>query len=258
MFTLFKIKYLKQSILLILIIGFTSCYEYPELSDIHYDEYRRVIGPDGGTINFYENYEDDSIKDIIVKMDFPVGALDSFVVFNMHEFNDTFAENDLYNLEMFINTQFLYFIPFYESDGYNEHAQEDIDYHLSLNFNDSVSITYNLNNYFSIDNNTISEESILSGDTKLYRIKIPALDEWEENIWVNWNIQGYPDGYDNIDLVYLITGRWTELSGWSNGDLSLENWMDDVKYSYDSENKTITFKIKDTDYMYVMGEYYGI
>jgi len=234
--------------LLILFISFSSCYEYPVLNDIQYDDYRRVIGPDGGTINFYENYGNDSLKKVLVKMEFPKNALDSVIVFNMYEFNDLFAANDLLNLNMYANTQFLYFVPFYESEGYVAHDNEaDIGYHLSINFNSPVSITYNLDNYLA------GYETLLDNSV-LYRIKIPALDEWDENIWVNWNIQGYPDGYDNIDLVYLITGRWTETSGWSNGDLSLDNWEEVTNYTFDNINGTVTFDIEDTDYMYVLGE----
>ncbi len=244
-YTPFKIKII---FLLILFISFSSCYEYPELTDIQYEDYRRVIGPDGGTINFYANYENDSIEDILVRMEFPENALDSLVVFNMYEFNNDFVENDLENLDMYVNTQFLYFVPFYESEGYVAHDNEDdIGYHLSINFNSPVGITYNLDNY-------LEENETLPDNSTLYRIKIPSLDEWDENIWVNWNIQGYPDGYDNIDLIYLITGRWTGLSGWSNGDLSIDNWEEVDTYTYDNISKTITFNIENTDYMYVMGD----
>ena len=51
------------SLILITSVLFTACYQYPEIDDSAYENYRRVIGPDGGTIKFLRNYENDSIID---------------------------------------------------------------------------------------------------------------------------------------------------------------------------------------------------
>ncbi|MCF6365321.1 MAG: hypothetical protein L3J35_03880 [Bacteroidales bacterium] len=254
-------KYINYIFLLISFLFLSSCYEYPELTDIQYEDYRRVIGPEGGIINFYQNYENDSIKNVLVKMDFPKNALDSFVVFNMYEFYDEAVFVDLDYMGRLQQTKFLYFVPFYESYGYIQHTETDslIDRHLSIDFNSPVTISYNLN-FYQVDN-----------DAKLYRIKIPRVtdtlnqngdnyNEWGQldNVWVNWNLQGYPDGYDNLDLTYLINGRWTSNYIWGSGPLSLDNWEEFAPdaFQYDSVGKIVSFDIYNTDYMYVMAKDY--
>jgi len=223
----------------------SACYKYPDMEDVSYKDYRRLIGPEGGKINFYKNYENDSSDVILVTMDFPENSLDSFVVFNMYQFYDETMNNDLELLDMAVQTKFLYFVPFYKSYGYNEQSIEDAEYHLSIDFHHPVTITYNV------------EEDLGEGVEnelnmpRLYRIKIPELGEWDQNVWVNWNHQGYPDGYHNNDLIYLINGRWTE-SGWGEGVFGLTNWELVTIYTYNNNNKTVTFNINNTDYIYVM------
>ena len=93
-------------------------------------------------------------------------------------------------------------------------------------------------------------------DAVLYKINIPAKNEWgtgvENNMWINYNNQGYPNGYNEQDLMYIINGRWTENYSWGTGSLSFDNWEEVSDYSYDISNKTVSFQINDTDYIYVM------
>lgn len=241
-------KYLKYTIVtilalnvLVLLFSIPACHKRVEL-DIKYDSLMRVVGPDGGTIKYYEYNPKDSLSSIAVKMEIPQNALDSFVVFNMHEFENNALYVDLSYLGMEQYSDFLYFVPFYKSYGYNEQTNDSIDYHLSINFNVPAKVTYNLS-FYEIPYNA-----------KLYRIKIPEINEWGEvdNIWVNWNYQGYPDGYDALDLQYIINGRWTINDAWGSGNLSLYNWEEVDDYNYDTINKEVEFGIENTDYMYVM------
>ncbi len=233
-----------------LITLFSGCYRYPEFDDISYNEYRRVIGSEGGTINFYRNYDNDSIKDIAVKMEFPENAVNSLIVFNMYEFYDNVTNNDLYtNLNTEQLSDFLYFVPFYESEGYKAVLTDSSDInsliqkHTSINFNTPVTVTYY--NNFNVE---------IPDSAKLYKIKIPAENEWgeENNVWVKYNYQGYPDGYDDIDLIYLIDGKWTENIDWGTGNLSLYNWEEVANYSFDLTNQSVTFEINSTDNMYII------
>jgi hypothetical protein len=224
-----------------------SCHQrYEPVYD--YSDFRRVIGPEGGVINFFEYNPEDSIPNVILKMEFPQGALDSLVVFNMYEFYDDQTYIDLYLLNLIQYSDFLYLIPFYESFGYNNvdtTLQDEIDYHLSINFNQPVKITYKIREY-GYDPNA-----------KLYRIPIPKLNDpaWDDNVWVNWNNQGYADGYYQLDLVYLITGRWTQNDPWGTGTPSLYNWeeLPAESYTYNTSDSTVTFNINNTDYIYSMG-----
>jgi len=222
---------------------FTSCHQR-DVPEFNYSDYRRVIGAEGGIINFYEYNPADSVPLVLVKMNFPAGALDTLVVFNMYEFNDTQTYLELMDMDMFQTSDFLYFIPFYESYGYNNQTQLQTDYHLSIEFNDSVEITYNL------------KGTNLDEGSKLFRIPIPKLDDpdWGDNVWVNWNEQGYPDGYDELDLIYLITGRWTINDSWGTGTPSTINWQEIPNATV--IDSTVTFKIGNTDYLYVMGNPY--
>jgi len=241
----------KLFILTLSAIIITGCYYYPEFDDISYNEYRRVIGHEGGVINFYRNYENDSLKDIAVKMEFPENAVDSLIVFNMYEFFDEVTYYDLiYNLYTEQFSDFLYFVPFYESEGYKEVINDSTDFydivqkHTSINFNVPVTVTYYNSFYENIPDSA-----------KLYRIKIPGENEWgeENNVWVKYNYQGYPDGYDDIDLIYLINGRWSETIYWGEGELSLVNW-EEVFFTFNTTDQTVTFEISNTDYMYVMAQ----
>jgi hypothetical protein len=241
-------------IFIVLLTALMSCYHYPEEEDFGYDEYNRVIGPEGGEIYFYRNYEDDSERELIVKMDFPVNAVDSVLVFNMYEFWDEVTYYDLnYILSVEAFSDFLYFVPFYESDGYREVLTDTSDFeslvqkHVSIQFNTPVTVTY-YNSFYEYMTDT----------AVLYRINIPGENEWgiENNVWVNYNIQGYPDGYDAIDLIYLIMGRWTETTEWGSDVFSLDNWEVADTYTLNVNEESVSFEILDTDYMYVMGTVY--
>lgn len=228
----------------------SGCYKYPEFDDISYNDYKRVIGSEGGVINFYRNYQNDSIKEIAVKMEFPKNAVDTLIVFNMYEFFDYATYNEL-NTNLFTEeySDFLYFVPFYESEGYKPEINDStnidstIQKHTSIDFNVPVTITYYNSFYEGIPDTA-----------RLYRIKIPAENEWgvENNVWVKYNYQGYPDGYDNIDLIYLINGKWTETVTWGTGNLSLTNWEEVSDYTFDINDNSVSFTINNTDYMYVM------
>ncbi len=232
---------------LIIIFSFSifisSCHQRIEI-DTKYDNLNRVVGPEGDTINYYEYNPLDSISEVIVRLEVPPNALDSFVVFNMYEFSNEAIDIDLLYMGMENYSDFLYFVPFYESEGYNEYTTDSIDHHLSIEFNIPVTITYNLS-FYEIGYNA-----------KLYKIKIPKINEWggeyADNVWVNWNYQGYPEGYDPLDLTYIINGRWTEYDAWGAGDFSFANWEEVTYYNYDITNQKVTFNIQNTDYMYVM------
>ncbi|NJO93025.1 MAG: hypothetical protein HC831_31760 [Chloroflexia bacterium] len=182
----------------------------------------------------------------------------------MYQFEDYELVLQMENGYTEIGSRFLYFVPFYESDGYHERGQLDLSYHLSLDFKKPVTVTYN----FLADRSALSlsnwqEASLYHEYYKktnpsyhLYRIKIPKLDEWGEgnNIYVNWNNQGYPDGYDRTDLYYIISGLWSSISDWGKGYISLENWepVPPSEYTLDAGNNSVQFEITNTDYIYVV------
>ncbi len=235
-------KIIKYTLIIIfsLSILISSCHKRIEI-DTKYDSFNRVVGPEGDTINFYEYNPIDSISEVIVKLEIPEGALTEYIVFNMYEFYNDALWFDLYYIGMNQYSDFLYFVPFYESYGYNEHTGNSLEDHLSVEFNTSATVTYNFRD--SIDNNA-----------KLYRIKIPKMNEWgdetSDNIYVNWNYQGYPEGYYALDLQYIINSQWTEHDAYGTGELSFDHWEEVIDYNI--INEKVTFEIQDTDYMYVM------
>ena len=94
----------------------------------------------------------------------------------------------------------------------------------------------------------------------MWRITIPAENQWglsdAENVWIKLNQQYYPDGYDDLDLFYLITGRWTDTQWYGYGDIDKDNWEEIIispTRDIDYNNRKVTFKIKSTDYMYILG-----
>jgi hypothetical protein len=239
-----------------------GCYKEPDFTNFDYETYNRVVGPDGGSINFYGNYANDNKNNVLVSMDIPSNALDSMMVFNMYRFEDYELVLQMENGYAEIGSKFLYFVPFYESDGYHERSKLDLSYHLSVDFKEPVTVTYN----FLADGGGLAaktwQETELhfehykrtNGSYRLYRMKIPKLDEWGEgnNIYVNWNNQGYPDGYDRTDLYYIITGIWSPLDSWGEGYLSLENWEPVMDFDLDAGSSSVSFEINNTDYIYVV------
>ncbi|MEN8121987.1 MAG: PepSY-like domain-containing protein [Bacteroidota bacterium] len=241
---------------------FQSCYKEPDFTNFDYETYNRIIGPDGGIINFYSNYSNDSKNDVLVSLDVPIDALDSVMVFNMYQFEEYELVMQMDRGFSSIGSKFLYFVPFYESQGYHERSQLDISYHLSVEFNKPITITYN----FLAEDMELSAENWQQAELysdyykrtnmayRLFRIKIPKLDEWGENnnIYVNWNTQGYPNGYDRTDLNYIISGLWSSLDDWGNGETGLENWEEVTDFELNISENSVSYEINNTDYIYVL------
>ena len=139
----------------LILLLFQSCQKEPDFTNFNYETYNRVVGPDGGRIDFYGNYADDNSNNVLVSLDVPQGALDSMMVFNMYQFEDYELVLQMKNGYAEIGSKFLYFVPFYESDGYHERGQLDLGYHLSLDFNSPVAVTYN----FLADGGGLSAET---------------------------------------------------------------------------------------------------
>ncbi|MDF1547238.1 MAG: PepSY-like domain-containing protein [Bacteroidales bacterium] len=246
------------------LLFFQSCYKEPVFTDFQYETYNRIVGPEGGTINFYGNYENDTKNTILVSMNVPAGALDSMLVFNMYQYEDYELVLQMTDGFAKIGSKFMYFVPFYESEGYNERGQLDLSYHLSINFNEPISVTY----HFLADAKELSVENwqeaelyhdnykLTNQSYQLFRIKIPKLDEWGEynNIFVNWNRQGYPDGYDRTDLSYIVSGLWSQLNDYGTGTQNLENWELVDNFELNTTDNYVTFNIYSTDYIYVLAQ----
>ncbi len=250
--------------IIVIVIFFSSCYKYPDSEYYDYETFNRVMGPEGGIINFFENYENDSIKDVVIKLEIPEGALDSFVVFNMYKTGNYEIATELDNGFAKIGTEFVYFVPFYKSQGYHEHDQIDVSYHLSIDFNEPVKVTYNyLVGQEDFNTNNIDDIKLYyeyykatNNSFKLYRIKIPKTDEWgqQNNIRINWNSQGYPVGYNQTDIEYIINGNWSQSNEWGSEIQSLENWevVEDVEVN--STKGFVRFDINNTDYIYLLAK----
>lgn len=252
------------SILAIVII-FSGCYKYPEI-DYDYGLYNRLVGTNGGTVTFYANFSDDSsllfwdtTSNILVQLEVPAGALDSEMVFNFYQYQDFDVASELAKGLANIGSKFIYFVPVFASDGYHEHDDADLTYHLSVDFNEPIQVTYYYN--ANPQMNTINEKKLqfefydwLNGNYKLYKIKIPEIDEWGENrnIFVQWNQQGYPIGYYNNDIKDILLGYWFPLMSDNDAASSIINWQECEEYEIDIANKSVTFNIESTDYIYAL------
>ena len=258
---LFQYKY-TIVILSLLLIYLSGCYKYPDLENYDYSYYSRVVGPEGDTINFFANYSNDSLEDIVVKLIVPPEALDSVIVFNMYQFGEYELASELHSGFSKIGTKFLYFVPFYESEGYHEHEQVEVSYHLSIDFKKPVTVQYNyLIGQGDFSGNDVDEMKLyyeyyktINPTFKLYKIRIPKTDEWgqENNIRINWNTQGYPVGYNETDLTYIINGAWSQTNDWGSNLRSLENWTEVTDFELNPNENTITFDIYNTDFLYVL------
>jgi hypothetical protein len=233
----------KHNIYFLLLLGVSiliaSCHKRIEL-DSDYSNFRRVIGPDGGTINFYEYNPIDSIEDLLLSMQFDANAVDSFVVFNMYEFDDDDLKIELSLLNLTYYTKFLYFIPFSEASEYQNPWRL---LHDSIDFLSPVTVRHNVTRFGVPDS------------AELYRIYIPRKNEWSDNLWVQWDEFGYPTGYNGTQLSFLINGRWTFDSYLGGTEASLVNWEKlerDIDYTYILPDSIIQFEIDNTDYLYVM------
>lgn len=243
----------------------SSCRKDFEFTEFDYTSYNRVVGPQGGSIDFYGNYKNDKQNNVIVNFNVPSGALDSMMVFNMYQYENYELATLMEDGFAKFGTKLLYFVPFYESEGYHERGQFERNYHLSVKFKKPITVTYYpMANYsdFSFKN---WQEVVLFQNYykttnkayKVYRIKIPKIDEWGtyHNIFVNWSGQGYPNGYDPTDITYIVNGRWSPASAWGTGEISMINWEELVRgedYELDPINDKVTFKIYDSDYIYVV------
>ncbi|MBN2891531.1 MAG: PepSY-like domain-containing protein [Bacteroidales bacterium] len=242
----------------------TSCYKIVEI-DYNYDGYSRVVGPEGGQIVFYANYGNDSgmffvdSANILVEMNFPAGALDTDMVFNFYQFQDYDIASELSKGLANVGSKFIYFVPVFASDGYHEHDDADLTYHLSVDFNQPVSVTY----HFKIEEelSTIDQKKMqfefydwFNANYKLYKVEIPKIDEWGEqrNIFVQWNQQGYPVGYYQNDLKDIILGYWFPNNYDNDSYSSIVNWEVCNEFEIDPVNMTVSFDMNNTDYMYVL------
>lgn len=246
------------------VIILNSCYKEVEFNEeiIEYEHYARIVGPDGGIVNFMSNYANDKKRNMLATLSFPSGAIDSFIVLNIYQHEDYDVSMQLEEGFAYTGSKFMYFIPFYKSQGYNEQGVNDPEARLSLKFKKPVSVKY----YY------LAEEVELSGTNyqktelyyeyykksslsyKLYRIKIPDIDEWgsSNNIYINWNQQGYPDGYNKTDLNYILTGSWFDGGGWGTENISLINWEEVKNFKHDVSERSISFEMYSTDYVYVL------
>ncbi len=257
-----QMKYNHFLIIILIPLIFYGCHKDFEFQNFDYKTFNRLVGPEGGMINFYANYDNDTKSEVIVSLNVPAGALDSLMVFNMYQFEDFEVATQMNEGFAKIGSKFLYFVPFYESEGYHERGQMELNYHLSVKFKSPITVTYHpLANYSDLSLKNWQEVELYNNyykttnqSYKVYRIKIPKLDQWGEsyNIYVNWTRQGYPNGYDATDLSYLVSGKWTSTNSWGTGDISMENWEPVAVDEFDMKNDLISFKIYDTDYIYVV------
>jgi hypothetical protein len=241
---------------------FQSCRKDFEFQDFDYKTYNRVVGPEGGKINFYANYGNDKKNELIVGLDVPKGALDSQLVFNMYQFEDYELTMQMEDGFAKFGSKFIYFVPFLHSEGYYERGQTDLNYQLSVEFNQPLTVSYYpLADYSDLSMKNWQEVELYHNyykttnkSYKVFRIKIPKVDEWgqDNNIYVNWTRQGYPNGYDRTDLSYIINGRWSAFNPWGTGNISLENWELVSEHELDFSKDKISFKIYNTNYIYVL------
>ncbi len=259
-------KYIRTLYVIIstIIIVNSGCYKYPEM-DYDYAAYNRLIGPEGGQITFYANYgsdvslyENDS-SNILVELNIPQGALDTSLVFNLYQYQNYDVANELSKGLAEVGSKFIYFVPIYESDGYHEHDDADLTYHLSVDFNKPVKVTYHYRSDYQLT--TINQKKLqfefydwFNKNYGLYKIKIPEIDEWGQNrnIFVQWNTQGYPVGYNESDLKDIILGQWFPYSTGLTMYSSIVNWTEITDFTIDEDKQTVSFEIYNTDYMYIL------
>ncbi|MCF8298535.1 MAG: hypothetical protein K9J13_13390 [Saprospiraceae bacterium] len=234
------------SSILILVFG---CHKRDYMFSYISDENIRVAGPEGKTIIFLNNYSDDFLSDTLLVLDIPEGALDCTIIFNFYQFNDQVLNLDLQNeLGKFPLSNFIYLTPVFEHDSFYEPYYLDSSYcattHNVLDFNKSVTVSYYDYTYDIYPN------------TKLYRIKIPRDNEWGTNYNISacYSNDGYPIGYYEPDLTYLINGKWNSNSPYGTGGYNLANWEEVTNYSIDTAANSVTFSILSLDYMYVLIE----
>lgn len=251
----FKISRLLLSLLLVVLLSW-SCQKEPELDPVKFEHYTRVVGKAGGKVRFYDDYNDDSSRELAVELDIPQGALNKSVIINMFYFGNARLTDALANLgiayvhdELFVDESLMaisdwgdpdqfnemvkslfYFIPIDEELGFHSGSITDSTrfQHLSVKFSKPATLGFQVN--FT---DLWSEEDI-SKRVKLYRVKIPAYGEWfddeDNNVWISYNKEGYVDGFLDEDISQLLDGRFNKEDGWGNEDVSLTNWEEVENY----------------------------
>ncbi len=237
-----------STILLSVIMLFSACHKRQELDYFEgYENYDRTVGVDGKEMVFLRNYGDDTYKDdTILKLDFLPGAVDTTIIINFYEYyNETVMYNIYNDFDIFPTSKFFYILPFYEFENNNDSTSDyKLDTHVSIDFN------YPVNTTFFIDTSYFAG---LESTDVLYRIKIPRDGEWDDNIWTEFNNQGYPNGFSKADLDFLIDGKWNEADGYLGTVYpSMVNWEEVPSYWINTENQSVTFSMNSTDYMYVI------
>jgi len=230
------------------IILFSACHKRQEEDYfVGYEDYDRTVGVDGKEMVFLRNYGDDTnTNDTLLKLDILPDALDTTIIVNFYEYFNETIESDINNdFGLSLTSKFFYILPFYEFENNNDSTSDyKLDTHVSIDFNYPVTTTYFIDT---------SYYSILEVTDLLYRIKIPIYDEWDDNIWTEFNNQGYPNGFSKTDLDYLINGKWNESDGYlGTSNPTMINWELVPNYSVNPENHSVTFLMDKTDYMYVI------
>lgn len=230
------------------IILFSACHKRQEKDYfVGYENYNRTVGVDGKEIVFLRNYGDDTnSNDTLLKLNILPDALDTTIIVNFYEYFNETLESDINNdFGLNLTSKFFYILPFYEFDNDNDSTSDyKLDTHVSIDFNYPVTTTYFIDT---------SYYSMLEITGLLYRIKIPRYDEWDDNVWTEFNEQAYPNGFSHADLDYLINGKWNEVDGYGGtSTASMVNWELVPNYSINPENHSITFLMDKTDYMYVI------
>ncbi len=248
------------------ILYLSGCYKYPQI-DYDYQNYNRVVGAAGGDVTFYSNYSNDSLfflngvdsSSKLLELEVPAGALDSDIVFNFYQYQNINTATELSKGLSMVGSKFFYFVPIYASDGYHEHDNADLTYHLSLKFKKPITVKYYFKSKKILKN--IDEKKLKyefydreNKNYRLYRLKIPGIDEWgDRNIFVQWNRQGYPIGYNSTDLNDIILGLWYPFSDADEYNSNLTNWEEVDNFTFNDDN-SISFKIQSTDYIYVIAQ----
>ena len=241
-----KIRYLYFVVFLSILI-LNSCHKRNDDVLIDYDLYSRKIGPEGGELVFFRNYAmDNNREDTLLKMIVPQDALDTTIIVNSYTYFNEVLYRELYvEFDVLQECDFFYLLPFYNFSNANDSINSyKLDNHLSIDFNYPVTFTYYVDTakYYS-------PESYYS----LYRIKAPRYNEWSnEEIWTEFNKQGYPNGFIDLDLYYLINGKWNSSGGYGTSGYSMTNWEKVSNYTIDTEGHSITFLMDKTDYIYVL------
>ena len=172
--------------------------------------------------------------------------MDTTIIINFYEyFNETTYLSLSIDFGLVQMSKFFYILPFYEFENSSDSTSDyKLDTHVSIDFNHSVITTFFIDtSYF---------KGLESTDV-LYRIELPRYNEWDDNIWTEFNNQGYPNGFSKSDLDFLINGKWNENDGYlGTVNPSMVNWEEVPNYWIDEESQSVTFSMNKTDYMYVI------